>query len=81
VALGRADPLSKESYRLCVDEETEKSAKVYKGCRAMDGWMDRWIDRLSNSFLDEIIFCGLRYDFQCLDYRSVEGYSRKEELE
>jgi hypothetical protein len=35
-ALWRADPPSKESYRLCVDQETEKAAKVHKGYRAID---------------------------------------------
>jgi hypothetical protein len=35
-ALRRADPRSKESYRLCIDQETEKAAKVHKGCRAID---------------------------------------------
>jgi hypothetical protein len=44
-ALRRADPLSKECYRLCIDLETEKAAKVHKGSRAIDGWMDGWIDR------------------------------------
>jgi hypothetical protein len=35
-ALRRADPPSKESYRLCIDYETEKAAKAHKGCRATD---------------------------------------------
>jgi hypothetical protein len=39
-ALRRGDPPSKESYRLCIDYETEKAAKVHKGCRAINGWMD-----------------------------------------
>jgi hypothetical protein len=34
----RADPLSKESYRLCIDEAIEKAAKVHKGCRARYRW-------------------------------------------
>jgi hypothetical protein len=35
-ALRQADPPSKESYRLRMDYETEKAAKVHKGCTAMD---------------------------------------------
>jgi hypothetical protein len=35
-ALRRADPPSKESYKLCMDSETEKATKVHKGCRATD---------------------------------------------
>jgi hypothetical protein len=35
-ALRLADPPSKESYRLCMDEETEKAAKVHKGHTAID---------------------------------------------
>jgi hypothetical protein len=35
-ALQRADPPSKGSYRLCMDEENEKAAKAHKGCRAVD---------------------------------------------
>jgi hypothetical protein len=31
------DPPLKESSRLCKDQETEKAAKVHKGCRAVDG--------------------------------------------
>jgi hypothetical protein len=34
--LRQADPPSKESYRLCIDQETGKAAKVHKGCRAID---------------------------------------------
>jgi hypothetical protein len=30
-ALGRADPPSKESYRLCKDQETEKRSRSDKG--------------------------------------------------
>jgi hypothetical protein len=32
----RADPLSKESYRLCMDQESEKAAEVHKGCTGID---------------------------------------------
>jgi hypothetical protein len=32
----RADPPSKGSYRLCIDNETLKAAKVHKGCRTID---------------------------------------------
>jgi hypothetical protein len=39
-----ADPPSKESYRLRIDEETEKAAKVHKSCTAID--TPRWIDKL-----------------------------------
>jgi hypothetical protein len=35
-ALRRADPSYKEFYRLFIDEETEKAAKVHEGCRAID---------------------------------------------
>jgi hypothetical protein len=35
-ALRQFDPPSKESYRLRIDLETEKAAKVHKGCRAID---------------------------------------------
>jgi hypothetical protein len=35
-ALRRADPPSKEFYRLYIDKETEKEVKVHKGCRATD---------------------------------------------
>jgi hypothetical protein len=35
-ALRRVDPLSKESYRLCINQETEKAARVRKDCRAID---------------------------------------------
>jgi hypothetical protein len=35
-ALRRADPLSRESYQLCVHQDSEKAAKVHKGCRAID---------------------------------------------
>jgi hypothetical protein len=34
--LRRADPPSKESYRLCMNYETEKAAKVNKGCKGID---------------------------------------------
>jgi hypothetical protein len=34
-ALRRADPPSKESYRLCIGKETEKAVKVHKGCRGI----------------------------------------------
>jgi hypothetical protein len=34
-ALQGAYPVSKESYRLCIDEETEKVVKVRKGCKAI----------------------------------------------
>lgn len=36
--LRRADPPTKESYRLCLDQGNVKVAKVYKGCGVMDGW-------------------------------------------
>jgi hypothetical protein len=39
-ALRRADTLSKESYRLCIDQRTEKAAKVHRGCRAIDRYVD-----------------------------------------
>jgi hypothetical protein len=32
-ALRRADHLSKESYRLQIDQETVKAARAHKGCR------------------------------------------------
>jgi hypothetical protein len=35
-ALRRADLPSKQSYGLCIAEETEKAAKVHKGCRAIN---------------------------------------------
>jgi hypothetical protein len=35
-ALRRADPPNKESYRLCLDYEIQKVAKVHKSCRAID---------------------------------------------
>jgi hypothetical protein len=35
-ALQYADPPSKESYRLCIDQETEKAAKIHKGSKAID---------------------------------------------
>jgi hypothetical protein len=35
-AVRGADPPSKKSYRFCIDKETEKAAKVHKGCRAID---------------------------------------------
>jgi hypothetical protein len=35
-ALRPADPPSKEFYRLCIDQDTEKAAKVHKDCRAID---------------------------------------------
>jgi hypothetical protein len=35
-ALRQADSSSKESYQLCMDEETEKAAKVHKGCRVIN---------------------------------------------
>jgi hypothetical protein len=34
-ALRRADPPSKESYRLCIDYESGKASKVHKGCRTI----------------------------------------------
>jgi hypothetical protein len=34
-ALRRADHSSKESYRLWIDQETEKEASAYKGCKAI----------------------------------------------
>jgi hypothetical protein len=34
-ALRRADPPSKESYRLYIDQETEIAAKAHKGWRAI----------------------------------------------
>jgi hypothetical protein len=37
-ALRRAVPPSKESYRLCKDQETEKTGQgPKKGCRTIDG--------------------------------------------
>jgi hypothetical protein len=42
-ALRQADPPSKESYRLCKNQETEKrprSNKRLKSHRYMDRWMD-----------------------------------------
>jgi hypothetical protein len=47
-ALRRADPLSRESYRLCKkDYETEEEARAkQKGCRAIDEWMSKWIIKL-----------------------------------
>jgi hypothetical protein len=36
VALRRDDPTPKEFYRLCIDQETEKAAKVHNGCKAID---------------------------------------------
>jgi hypothetical protein len=36
-ALRRADPPSKESYRVYIDYESEKAAKVHNGCRTIDG--------------------------------------------
>jgi hypothetical protein len=41
-ALRRADPPSKESYRLYIDQETEKAAKSQQ--RAVESWMDGWMD-------------------------------------
>jgi hypothetical protein len=35
-ALRQADPPSNESYRLCIDSETENAAKAQKNCRATD---------------------------------------------
>jgi hypothetical protein len=35
-ALWQADFPSEESYRLCINLETEKAAKVHKGCRTID---------------------------------------------
>jgi hypothetical protein len=35
-AMRWADPPSKMSYRLCMDLEIEKAAKVHKGCKAID---------------------------------------------
>jgi hypothetical protein len=35
-ALRRADLPSKGSYRLCINQETKKAAKVHMGCRAID---------------------------------------------
>jgi hypothetical protein len=35
-ALPQADLLSKESFRLCIDYETKKAAKVHKGCTAIE---------------------------------------------
>jgi hypothetical protein len=32
----RADPLTKESYRLCLEQDTEKAAKVHKCYKAID---------------------------------------------
>jgi hypothetical protein len=44
-ALRRADPPSKESYRLCINEEIEKAAKVQQNvCSAVDRQTDRQID-------------------------------------
>jgi hypothetical protein len=34
-ALQRVDNSSKDSYRLWIDQETEKAAKAHKGCRAI----------------------------------------------
>jgi hypothetical protein len=34
--LRRAEHSSKESYRLCIDEGTEKAVKAHKGCRAIE---------------------------------------------
>jgi hypothetical protein len=36
--LRRADPPSKESYRLCIELETEEALKAHKGCRDIDRW-------------------------------------------
>jgi hypothetical protein len=33
-SLRRADHLSKESYRLWIDQETENAVRAHKGCRA-----------------------------------------------
>jgi hypothetical protein len=41
-ALRRADPLTKESYRLSIDQETDKGAKAQK--RAVEPQMGRWMD-------------------------------------
>jgi hypothetical protein len=38
--LRRSDLPSKETYRLCIDKETEKAAKVHKGCIAIERWID-----------------------------------------
>jgi hypothetical protein len=35
-ALRRADLPSKEAYRVFIDQETEKAAKVHKVCRSID---------------------------------------------
>jgi hypothetical protein len=35
-ALGRADPTSKESYRLCIGLRNLKNGKGPKGCRAIE---------------------------------------------
>jgi hypothetical protein len=43
--LRRADPPSKESYRLCIDEETEKVAKIQqKDGRAIDRYVDNTVN-------------------------------------
>jgi hypothetical protein len=39
--LRRADPQYKETYLLCTDYETEKAAKVHKGCWAIGKEIDR----------------------------------------
>jgi hypothetical protein len=36
VGSGQADPPSEESYRLYIDQETEKAAYVHKDCRTID---------------------------------------------
>jgi hypothetical protein len=43
-ALRQVDSPPEESYRLCIDHETEKATNVHKGCRAIDCWMDGWTD-------------------------------------
>jgi hypothetical protein len=40
----RADPSSKESYRLCIDQETEKASQIHKGYRGIDREIDGWMD-------------------------------------
>jgi hypothetical protein len=34
--LRRADPASKDSYRLCIGRDLKKAAKAHKGCGAIE---------------------------------------------
>jgi hypothetical protein len=51
-ALRWANSPSKESYRLCIDQETEKAAKVHKGCKAIDSFVEhtRFNENVANYF-------------------------------